>query len=58
MARARTSGWDAGECAFDGLVVDTGSREVAEESREEKSSETKELQKFTAVLKKKIKIKK
>lgn len=55
MARARTSGWDAGECAFDGLVVDTGSREVAEESREEKSSETKELQKFTAVLKKKLK---
>lgn len=54
MARARTSGWDAGECAFDGLVVDTGSREVAEE----KSSETKELQKFTAVLKKKNKIKK
>lgn len=55
MARARTSGWDAGECAFDGLVVDTGSGEVAEESREEKSSETKELQKFTAVLKKKLK---
>lgn len=31
LARARTSGWDAGECAFDGLVVDTGSREAAEE---------------------------